>query len=111
MPRRLVVIPTYMEADNLPTLLESILALPIDLDVYVVDDDSRDGTEEVLRRFVERYGDRVGYLIRRGERGFASALYTGYRYGYEGGYDYIAQMDADLQHDPTYLPRLFERAE
>ncbi len=111
MPRRLVVIPTYREADSLPTLLEAILSQPIELDIYVVDDDSRDGTEEILRSFREEYGDRVGYVIRRGERGFASALYTGYRYGYDTGYDYVAQMDADLQHDPQYLPRLFGKAE
>ncbi len=105
MSDTLVVIPSYRERENLEKLIPMVMDLDIDVDVLVVDDYSGDGTDELLGK-MSRIFEGVQYIIRRDRRGYASALVDGYRYGLEHGYKYIAQMDADLQHDPKYLPNL-----
>lgn len=97
------VIPTYNEAENLPTLVERLLALPLDLRVLVVDDDSPDGTGAIADALAHAHPDRVVVLHRHGDRGLRSAYVEGIRAALADGPDAIAQMDADLSHDPARL--------
>ena len=107
-PELAVVVPTYEERDNLPTLVERIDAALAGwrYRVVVVDDDSPDGTAEAARGLGERYP--VDVIVRKEERGLASAVVEGIR---RSTSRYVAVIDADLQHPPELLPSLLAAAE
>lgn len=110
MTRALVIVPTYNEAENLPTLAERLLGLDLTLDVLVVDDGSPDGTGAIGDDIAARE-PRFRVLHRTGPRGYAAASRDGLRRALAGGYDLVCTMDADLSHDPADLPRLIAAAE
>lgn len=103
--RALVVVPTYNEAGALPELLEGILALP-EYGVLVVDDNSPDGTGAIADTWAARFPGRVSVLHRQGPRGLGRAYVDGLTRALETQAPLIVQMDADLSHDPKYLPDL-----
>lgn len=105
----LVVIPTYNERDSLPELVPRVLAQP-DTRVLVVDDDSPDGTGRVAEDLAERHPGRVEVLHRTGPRGLGHAYVAGLGRALESGAALICQMDADLSHDPQYLPAMVAAA-
>ena len=103
--RTLVVVPTYQEADNVREVLRRARAALPDADLLVVDDDSPDGTGDV----VESVGAELGqiHLLRRAAKaGLGSAYRAGFAWGIERGYEILCQMDADLSHDPAALPEI-----
>jgi dolichol-phosphate mannosyltransferase len=101
-----LTIPTLREAQNLPGLLRDVRAfldpLEIDYEILVVDDDSRDGTEEIVTA-ISQEDPRVRLLVRKGERGLSGAVLYGWRYTDAA---ILGVMDADLQHPPELLPAL-----
>ncbi|PYX37217.1 MAG: hypothetical protein DMG75_07700 [Acidobacteria bacterium] len=103
-----LVIPTLNEAGNIPVLLDRIrtalLSLDLDYELLVVDDDSRDGTQDVVRKHADA-DPRIRLLVRRGQRGLAGAVIHGWRYT---NADLLGVIDADLQHPPELLPDLIE---
>ena len=101
--RALVVIPTYNEAPNLPSLVPQILAQDPRLELLVVDDGSPDGTGGLAEE-LSRGSPRVYVLHRAGKLGLGTAYITGFQWALERGYDYVFEMDADFSHDPTHLP-------
>src|SRR5687767_12996176 len=105
--RLLVLVVTYNEADNIRRLITEILKHVPSSDVLVVDDNSPDGTGQVVRA-MQAEGIRVQLLLRTSDRGYGSAMIAGLRQGIAGGYDVIATLDADFSHDPADLPRLIE---
>jgi len=104
----LVIIPTYNEADNIGRVIDLVLAQPMPISILVVDDNSTDGTAEVVRSAVEETPNRVDLIERGGKLGLGTAYLRGFRYALARGYTYICEMDADLSHDPDDLPRLIE---
>lgn len=102
--RTLVVVPTYNEKDNLPTLVADIHAY-LDCDVLVVDDNSPDGTGQLAEQLAAA-DRRVQVLHRAGKQGLGTAYLAGFRYAMERGYDRVCEMDADFSHAPWDLPRL-----
>ena len=104
---KLVIVPTYNERENIPVLLDRLLALPYDLHVLVVDDNSPDGTAAVVK---ERRASepRVHLLERPGKMGLGSAYRDGFRYALEHGAEYIFEMDADFSHDPAAIGQFLE---
>jgi dolichol-phosphate mannosyltransferase len=102
----IVVVPTFNEAENLPTLAERLLALPVAVDLLVVDDASPDGTGEISEDLSRRTGGRVRALHRPGKLGLGSAYLAGFTRGLADGYRRIVQMDCDFSHDPAMVPRL-----
>ena len=106
-PRVLVVLPTYEERATIATVVTGVLAVGPNVDVLVVDDDSPDGTGEVVAALAEQE-PRVRLLRRPAKLGLASAYLTGFGLGLERGYDVVVEMDADLSHRPDELPRLLE---
>lgn len=98
----------YNEATNVVNLINSLLALPVVLDVLIVDDNSPDGTGNLVRDH-PKFADRVFLLSRAGQRGFARACRDGFQWGLERAYPVCIEMDADFSHDPTDVPRLLTR--
>ncbi|PWH19902.1 MAG: polyprenol monophosphomannose synthase [Ardenticatenia bacterium] len=104
-----VVIPTYNEADNLPTLAAELLALGVEgLELLVVDDASPDGTGQVAEELAQRYPGVIHVIHRPGKLGLGTAYVQGFRWALERGADYIVQMDADFSHSPHYIPKFLE---
>lgn len=104
----LVIIPTYNEAQNIERLLPQVLELPCRVSVLVVDDASPDGTAQRVQALQPRYSNRLFLIERTGKLGLSSAYLAGFRFGLAHGYTYLAEMDADLSHNPEDLPRLLE---
>ena len=101
-----VVVPTYNEANNLPTLVETLLALDVpNLGILVVDDNSPDGTGQVADDLSEQLAGRVHVLHREGKLGLGTAYITGFGYALDHGADFVVQMDADFSHSPEYIPQ------
>lgn len=101
-----VITPTYNEVDNLPKLAKSLFALPLDVRLLVVDDNSPDGTGQVADQLAVEYPGRLQVLHRKGKLGFSSAYLEGFQVALEGGAEAIAQMDTDFSHDPQVLPAM-----
>ena len=99
---KLVIVPTYNERDNIVALLDRLLALPYGLEVLVVDDNSPDGTSDLVeqRKAVE---PRIHLLKRAGKLGLGSAYVAGFRYALSQGAQYVFEMDADFSHDPASI--------
>jgi dolichol-phosphate mannosyltransferase len=109
-PDALIVIPTYNESENVGELLEGIRAHLPQADVLVVDDASPDGTAAQVEALAPRLGGRVEVLRRAGRFGIGSAYVEGFRRGLGQGYRLLFTMDADLSHEPRFLPALYAAA-
>jgi dolichol-phosphate mannosyltransferase len=103
----LTLVVTYNEAANIGRLIPEILSHLPASSVLVVDDNSPDGTADVVRA-LQATDRRVEILSRVNERGYGSATVAGIRHGIRSGYDVIATLDADFSHDPADLPRLID---
>ena len=103
----LTLVVTYNEAANIGQLIPAILRYVPDASVLVVDDNSPDGTSDVVRGLQARDA-RIHLITRTNQRGYGSATIAGLQYGLLNGYDVIATMDADFSHDPADLPRLVD---
>ena len=106
--RILVIIPTYMEAENLPRIVPRVLEQDRRLQVLVVDDASPDGTGEIADEMAARE-PRLHVLHRKGKEGLGRAYLAGFNYGLEKGFDILFEMDADFSHPPDALPQLIEK--
>jgi dolichol-phosphate mannosyltransferase len=103
-----LVIPTLNEAGNIPTLIERIRAalapIPMNYELIFVDDDSQDGTADVVKKFVDT-DPRIRLFVRKGKRGLAGAVIHGWK---QTDAELLGVIDADLQHPPELLPLLLE---
>ena len=107
--KTLVLVPTYNERENLPVLVADILTVPGTL-VLVLDDQSPDGTGAVADALATAHPGRVDVLHRTGPRGLGVSYLEGFRRAIQTDADFVVQMDADLSHDPKYLPELIRVA-
>lgn len=105
-----VVTPTYNEAENLPRLVSALFALPLDLHVLVVDDNSPDGTGQIADEIAAQ-DKRLSVLHRPGKLGLRSAYLNAFQHDLQGDSEAIVQMDADFSHDPSVLPEMAKRIE
>src|SRR5215471_4722777 len=109
MSKALVVVPTYNERDNLPPIVQRLLALPVPVDVLVVDDNSPDGTGRLADELAAKH-PQVHVLHREQKNGLGRAYIAGFKWALARGYDFVLEMDADFSHDPDDVPRLIEAA-
>ena len=107
--KTLVLVPTYNERENIPILVKDILQVPGTV-VMVLDDQSPDGTGAVADALAGEYPGRVQVLHRTGQRGLGVSYLEGFQRAIAGDADFVVQMDADLSHDPKYLPELIRVA-
>lgn len=104
----LVMIPTYNEKDNLECVVKGILSLGLDLGIVIIDDNSPDGTGDLADRLAAR-DFRISVVHRTEKEGIGKAYFEGFRHALrETGSEYVIQMDADLSHDPAYIPRFLK---
>ena len=103
----LTLVVTYNEAENIRALASAVLKLLPSSHLLVVDDNSPDGTSDVVRA-IQADNDRVRLICRTTERGYGSAMMAGLRAAVSDGFDVVATLDADFSHDPSDLPRLVE---
>ncbi len=106
--RKLVIIPTYNERENIAAMIDKVLSLDASFDLLIIDDGSPDGTADLVRERQKTAPERLHLLERAGKQGLGTAYLTGFRWGLEHGYDSICEMDCDFSHDPDDLPRLHE---
>src|SRR4029453_19419690 len=106
--RTLVIIPTYLEAENIDDVLRRVRHEAPEVDVLVVDDSSPDGTADLARATGADVG-QIDVLVQPGKGGLAAAYRAGFEQSLARGYDVLVQMDADLSHDPAALPQLLAR--
>ena len=104
--RRLIIIPTYNEKENVTKMIDRLMAMPEGFDLLIVDDGSPDGTANLVREAQQRYGERVAMIERSGKLGLGTAYIAGFKYALAKGYDRIFEMDCDFSHNPDDLPRL-----
>jgi dolichol-phosphate mannosyltransferase len=107
----IVIIPTFNERDNIASLIESVLSLPKDFHLLIVDDGSPDGTAPLVKSLQQLHNtfteDKIHLIERPGKLGLGTAYITGFHYALDKGYEYILQMDADFSHDPKDLLKLY----
>jgi len=109
MNQSLVVVPTYNERENLPRLVDKLLALPVGVDILVVDDNSPDGTGKLADELAVKHRS-IQVLHRMTKDGLGRAYIAGFKIALEQGYEFIFEMDGDLSHDPNDIPMFLEAA-
>lgn len=109
----IIVVPTFNEAENVERLIASVFAQTPDIHMLFVDDESPDGTGDILENLAQLpwIAGRLHVLHRSAKDGFARAYIAGFQWSLARDYDLIIQMDADLSHDPIYLPRMIEASD
>ncbi len=109
--RIIVIIPTYNEAENLPKLVSALFALPLDISILVVDDNSPDGTGRIADDLAASTPGRVRVTHRAGKLGLSSAYLQAFRSLMVESWDAIGQMDADFSHEPAAWVEMAEKLE
>ncbi|RZA20780.1 MAG: polyprenol monophosphomannose synthase [Proteobacteria bacterium] len=107
----IVVIPTYNEALNIEGIIRAAWAAYPALHVLVVDDNSQDGTADIVRRIAEASEGKLHLLSRAGKLGLGTAYIAGFKWALQRGYHALVEMDADFSHDPKELPALVRSLE
>jgi dolichol-phosphate mannosyltransferase len=102
----LVIIPTYNEQDNIIPMIEKVFSLPVDFDLLIIDDNSPDGTAELVREMQKKYPTKLHMIQRSGKLGLGTAYITGFKWALEKNYTMVCEMDCDFSHNPEDLPRL-----
>ena len=108
MEKSLIIIPTFNERENIEQLVTQIMQLYNDFQICIVDDESKDGTAQVIDELSLKYEGKIHPIHRKGKKGFGSAAIEGINFGLKNGYDPILTMDADLSHQPQYLKDFLE---
>jgi len=111
MFKTLIIIPTFNESESIPILLSSILNLYGEtVDVLVVDDDSPDGTSEIVNNISNNHSN-IKIITKQEDKGFSKAYITGFQYALENEYEAVMQMDADGSHQPVYIKEMLNSLE
>jgi dolichol-phosphate mannosyltransferase len=108
MDRKIVIIPTYNEKENIENIIRAVFALEGDYNILVIEDGSPDGTAAIVKKLQEEFPERLFMIERQGKLGLGTAYITGCKWSVEHNYDYVFEMDADFSHNPADLPRLYE---
>ncbi|BAV94856.1 polyprenol monophosphomannose synthase [Ichthyobacterium seriolicida] len=107
MSLALVIIPTYNERENIAYIIEAVFSLDKSYHILVVDDNSKDGTIDIVRDIQHTHHERLFLKIRREKMGLGTAYIEGFKWALNREYDYIFEMDADFSHNPKDLDKLY----
>lgn len=103
----IVIIPTYNEKENIQRIISAVFDLQHPFDILIVDDNSQDGTAQLVKEMMNRFPGRLFMEQRAGKMGLGTAYIHGFRWALERSYEYIFEMDADFSHDPDDLLTLY----
>ena len=109
--KRLVIIPTYNEIENIEAMVDKVLSLEPLISLLVIDDGSPDGTASVVKRKQIEHPDRVHLIERQGKMGLGTAYIAGFRWALDNNFDIISEMDCDFSHNPNDLPKIMKACE
>lgn len=107
MKDSLVIIPTYNEKENIEKIIRFVFGLEKEFDILIVEDNSPDGTAQIVKKLMTEFPDRLFILERKGKLGLGTAYIAGFKWALEKEYQYITEMDADFSHNPRDLIRLY----
>lgn len=108
MSENLVIIPTYKEKENIEKIIRYVFNLSMPFDILIIEDNSPDGTADIVKRLKEEFPGRLFMIERPGKLGLGTAYLTGFKWALERSYQYIFEMDADFSHNPDDLIRLHD---
>ena len=108
MQDTLVIIPTYNEKENIENIIRATFSQDKPFDILVVDDNSPDGTNEIVKELQKEFSGNLFLEIRKEKTGLGAAYIHGFKWALKRDYEYIIEMDADFSHDPKDLIRLYE---
>ena len=103
----IVIIPTYKEKENIEGIISSISSLPVRFDILIIDDNSPDGTADIVKKMQPSHPN-LHLIERPGKLGLGTAYIAGFKWALEKDYSYIYEMDADFSHDPHDLISLYK---
>ncbi len=108
MNENLVIIPTYKEKENIEKIIRYVFQLPTAFHILIIDDNSPDGTADIVKRLINEFPEQLHMVQRAGKLGLGTAYITGFKWALEHNYQYIFEMDADFSHNPDDLIKLHE---
>ena len=106
----IIIIPTYNEFENIENIIRKIFSLQNDYHLLVIDDNSPDMTNQVVKKLISEFENRLFIKIREAKLGLGSAYVAGFKYALKKGYKQIITMDADLSHNPNDISRLVQNS-
>lgn len=106
--KKLIIIPTYNEKENITSIINAIIALQQQFHILIVDDNSPDGTAAIVKELQQQYTSILFVEERTGKQGLGTAYIHGFRWALANGYDFIFEMDADFSHSPNDLDKLYK---
>ena len=109
--KKIVIIPTYNEKENIAAIIHAVIVLGNHYHVLVVDDGSPDGTANIVKELMQVHPDKIFIQERKGKLGLGTAYIHGFEWALANHYDYIFEMDADFSHNPLDLDRLLAACE
>ncbi len=104
---KLVIIPTFNEKENIEKIIDTVICLQLNYHILIIDDNSPDGTAEIIKSILFKYPGQLFLEQRTGKLGLGTAYIYGFKWAIEKGYQFIFEMDADFSHNPTDLERLY----
>ena len=102
-----VIIPTFNEKENIEKIIRKVFSLDKDFDILIVEDNSPDGTADIVKGLMNEFPERLFIEERKGRLGLGTAYIHGFKWALARGYEYIFEMDADFSHNPDDLERLY----
>ena len=110
MADSLIIIPTYNEKENIERIIRKVFSLPKEMDVLIIEDNSPDGTADIVKSLMKEFTGRLFIEERKGKLGLGTAYIHGFHWALDHGYEFIFEMDADFSHNPEDLLRLYDAA-
>ena len=108
MSDSLVIIPTYNEKENIAKMIRKVFSLTKDFHLLIVEDNSPDGTGNIIKELMPEYEGKLFILERKGKLGLGTAYIDGFKWALSHGYGYVFEMDCDFSHNPDDLVRLYK---
>ncbi len=108
MPKALVIVPTYNEAQNAEKIITEVLQQSDMVEILIVDDNSPDGTADIVKKMMAT-NSKVHLIQRDRKMGLGTAYVTGFKYGIQNHFDFIFEMDADFSHNPKEIPIMLSK--
>ena len=107
----LVIIPTFNEKENIEKIIRKVFSLPKEFHILIVEDNSPDGTADIVKRLMKEFPGKLFIEERKGKLGLGTAYIHGFKWALERDYKYVNEMDADFSHNPDDLIRLYNALE